>query len=336
MTPRCVRENGEPSQPLFACYAKLMDRLECMEAFVASIDQGSLSRAAHVLGRSITAISRAITALEDRLGTTLLIRTTRTLKLTDDGDRYLVVCRRVLADLALAEQRTSGAAEAPRGLLTVTAPVMFGALHVRPVVDAFLAAYPDVRVRLLLLDRVVNVLDEGVDAAVRIAHLPDSALVATSVGVVRRRVCASPAYLARPGKPTVPQDLAAHRCINFTALTPSDRWTFGPGPEGGRAKQVKVDAVLTVNTAEAAIASAIAGQGVTCALSYQVAEALRSGALTTLLMPYAPAPLPVHLVSVARTTASAKVRAFVDLATPALRAALGAPARAKRRTNGGG
>jgi DNA-binding transcriptional LysR family regulator len=204
---------------------------------------------------------------------------------------------------------------------------MFGALHVRPVVDAYLEAYPEIRARLLLLDRVINVLDEGVDAAVRIAHLPDSALVATAVGVTSRVVCASPAYLARHGKPREPRELAEHRCISFNALTPSETWTFGPGPEGGRAKQVKVEPVLTVNTAEAAIASALQGQGITCALSYQVAAPLRAGTLTALLTAYEPDPLPVHLVSAARAAMSAKVRTFVELATPALRAALATPSQ---------
>jgi DNA-binding transcriptional LysR family regulator len=306
-----------------------MDRLDCMEAFVTSVDQGSLSRAAHTLGRSVAAISRAISALEDRLGATLLVRTTRALKLTDAGDRYLGVCRRVLAEIADAEQRAGSVGEAPHGVLTITAPVMFGTLHVRPIVDAYLSAHPDVRVRLLLLDRVVNLLDEGVDAAVRIAHLPDSALVATAVGAVRRVVCASPAYLARHGKPSDPRALARHRCIVCTALTPSGTWTFGAGPEGGRAKQVKIEPVLSVNTAEAAIASAIAGLGVTCALSYQVAASLRAGTLTKLLGAYEPDSFPVHLVTAARAATSAKVRAFVELATPALRAALGEKGRAR-------
>lgn len=308
-----------------------MDRFECMEAFVASIDHGSLSRAASALGRSITTVSRAISALEERLGATLLIRTTRTLKLTDAGDRYLAACRKVLAELADAEQRAGSGVEPPHGVLTVTAPTMFGALHVRPIVDGYLAAYPDVRVRLLLLDRVVSVLDEGVDVAIRIAHLPDSSLVATAVGSVRRVVCASPAYLARHGKPGEPRALGEHRCISFTALTPTETWTFGPGPEGGRAKQVKVEPVLTVNTAEAAIGSAIAGQGVTCALSYQVAAPLRAEALTAILTAYEPPPLPVHIVSVARAVTSAKVGTFVDLAASALRAALGDARRARGR-----
>jgi DNA-binding transcriptional LysR family regulator len=203
--------------------------------------------------------------------------------------------------------------------------VMFGALHVRPVVDAYLDGYPDARARLLLLDRLVDVVDEGIDVAVRIAHLPDSALVASAVGVVRRVVCASPRYLARRGRPADPSDLAGHRCISFSAMTPGDTWSFGAGPEGGRARHVKVRPNLTVNTADAAIASAIAGQGVTCALSYQVAAAIRAGALVRLLAAFEPEPLPVHLVYPAGSTTTAKVRAFAELAIPRLRAVLLAP-----------
>lgn len=190
-----------------------MDRIDCMQAFVASIDHGSLSRAAHALGRSITAVSRAVGALEERLGATLLIRTTRTLKLTDAGDRYLPVCRTVLAELAEAELCAGGALDA---------------------------------------------------------------------------------YLARRGTPAAPRALAKHRCISFTALTPTDTWTFASGPEGGRAKHVKVEPVLTVNTAEAAIASAIAGQGVTCALSYQIAAPLRAETLTAILTAYETPPRPLR------------------------------------------
>ena len=177
----------------------------------------------------------------------------------------------------------------------------------------------------------MNVVDEGIDVAIRIAHLPDSALVATSLGTVRRIVCASPDYVARHGRPSEPRGLAEHRCIGFTALTPSESWTFAPGPDGGRAVAVKVKPVLTVNTAEGAIGSAVAGQGITCALSYQVAEQLRAGTLVPLLVPFEPAPWPVHLVYPARSTASAKVRAFVEMATPALRRALGERSKTRRR-----
>ncbi len=308
-----------------------MDRLQAMEAFVLAVDQGSLSSAARTLGVSPAAVTRAVASLEARVGAQLLRRTTRSLALTEVGERYLAVTRRVLAELAEAERSARGALDAPQGLLTVTAPVMFGALHVRPVVDAFLAAHAEVRVRLLLLDRVVHVIDEGIDVAIRIAHLPDSALVARKLGEVRRVVCASPSYLARHGRPSVPHELAAHRCISFTALTPSQTWSFGSGPDGGRAKQVALRPVLSVNTAEAAIGAAIDGVGVTCALSYQVAAALREGTLVSLLTPYALEPLPVHLVHPAGATTAAKVRAFVDLALPRIKAAM---AHAPRATAG--
>lgn len=307
-----------------------MDRLDAMEAFVVTVDRGSLSGAARSLGRSAASVTRAVAWLEERLGVQLLRRTTRSLKLTEAGERHLAVCRRVLAELAEAEKNAGGALDEPRGCLTVTAPVMFGALHVRPVLDELLATHGELRARLFLLDRVVNVVDEGIDAAVRIAHLPDSALVATSLGIVRRVVCASPSYLARHGRPTEPRDLATHRCIAFASLTPSDAWTFAPGPGGGRAKQVKVAPFLTVNTAEAAIGSAIDGHGVTCALSYQVAAAIGSGALVPLLASFEPEPVPVHLVFPAGSTRAAKVRAFVELAVPRLRARLAERPRGAR------
>jgi DNA-binding transcriptional LysR family regulator len=275
-----------------------------------------------------------VASLEARVGAELLRRTTRSLKLTEAGERYLAVARRVLADLAEAETNTSASVASPRGLLTVTAPVTFGTLHVRPVLGAYLARYPEVRARLLLLDRVVNVIDEGIDVAVRIAHLPDSALVATPVGEVRRVVCASPAYLAAHGTPRDPADLGGHRCIAFTSLTPSDVWTF-TGSEGRRLRQVRVQPVMAVNLAEAAIGAAADGIGVTCALSYQVAESLRDGTLVAILEPFAPSPLPVHLVYPAASATTAKVRGFLDVATPALRAALGTAAgpRRGRRAN---
>jgi DNA-binding transcriptional LysR family regulator len=309
-----------------------MDRFDELQAFVTAADAGSLSAAARKLGRSAPSVTRAVASLEARVGATLLRRTTRSLKLTEAGERYLAVARRVLADLAEAETSTNASVASPRGWLTLTAPVTFGALHVRPVVGAFLARFPEVRVRLMLLDRVVHVIDEGVDVAVRIAHLPDSALVATPVGDVRRVVCASPAYLAAHGTPRDPAELGSHRCIAFTSLTPSDVWTFAGG-QGGRSRQVRVQPVLAVNLAEAAIGAAVDGVGITCALSYQVARPLRDGTLVALLEPFAPAPLPVHLVYPAASASTAKVRAFLDVATPALRAALdtGAGARRGRR-----
>jgi DNA-binding transcriptional LysR family regulator len=299
-----------------------MDRLDALRAFVVAVDRGSLSAAARALGRSPASITRAVASLEDRLRTALLQRTTRSLKLTEAGERYVVVARRVLADLDEAEKTTGEGSAEPHGVLTVTAPLAFGSLHVRPIVDAFLAAHESVRARLLLLDRVVSIVDEGIDVAVRIAHLPDSALVATGVGAVRRVVVASPDYLARFGRPKDPAALAAHRCIASVAITPTDVWTFGTRKGSRREKRVRVSPILTVNVADAAIRSAVSGIGVTCALSYQVAEHLASGALVRVLSQYEPPPLPVHVVYPATSARTAKVRAFVELAAPRLRAVL--------------
>jgi DNA-binding transcriptional LysR family regulator len=299
-----------------------MDRLDALRAFVVSVDRGSLSAAARLLGRSPASVTRAITSVEERLGTPLLRRTTRSLKLTEAGESYIVVARRVLADLDEAE-KTAGAGNAePTGSLTVTAPVAFGSIHVRPIVDDYLAAHTEVRARLLLLDRVVQIVDEGVDVAVRIAHLPDSALIATLVGAVRRLVVANPDYVARHGRPKTPRDLAAHRCIASTAITPNDSWTFVAREKDGRAKQVRINPILSVNVTDAAIRSTVGGAGITCALSYQVAEHLASGALVRLLAGFEPPPLPVHLVYPATSARTAKVRAFVEMATPRLRSLL--------------
>jgi DNA-binding transcriptional LysR family regulator len=298
-----------------------MDRFDSLRAFVVAVDRGSLSAAARSLGRSPASITRAIASIEERVGASLLRRTTRSLKLTEAGERYLGVARRVLADLDEAEKNAGSATAEPHGLLTVTAPLAFGSLHVRPILDAYLAAHADVRARFVLLDRVVSVVEEGIDVAVRIEHLPDSALVATAVGTVRRVVVASPEYLARRGRPRAPSDLPGHRCIASTAVTPNDTWTFGARAGGERAKQVRVTPTLSVNVADAAIRAAASGVGITCALSYQVAEHLGSGALVRLLQGFEP-PLPVHLAYPATSARTAKVRAFVEMAAPRLRAVL--------------
>ncbi len=299
-----------------------MDRIDAMIAFVATADAGGFSAAARKLGRSPASITRAVAFLEERTGAELMRRTTRVVKLTEAGERYLASCRRILAELADAEAADSGERATPRGVLTVTAPAMFGRMHVRPIVDAFLEAQRDVQVRLLLLDRVVSLIDEGVDVAIRIAHLPDSALRAVKVGDVRSVVCASPSYLA--GKPKIksPVDLAAHECVSFSQLSASDHWTFGGG-SGKPTTRVKVHPRLTVNSADAAIASARAGARRSRGRSpYQVADELREGALVVLLAKFEPRPLPVHVVYPAANAETAKVRAFLDLVVPTLRAAM--------------
>jgi DNA-binding transcriptional LysR family regulator len=296
-----------------------MDRLDAMTAFVLAADAGGLSAAARKLGLSPAAVTRAVASLEQHVGAELLRRTTRRVTLTEAGERYLGVCRRVLAEIAEAEQAAKTGASALKGTLTVTAPAAFGARHVRPILDEYLGAHPDVRGRLLLLDRVVDLLEEGVDAAVRIASMPDSSLVATKVGFVRRVVCASPAYCERRGRPTDPSNLSRHACVAFTPVTPGETWTFAKGPSGKGARHVKVRPYLTVNHAEAAIGSALEGHGIACVLSYQVSRELADGRLVRLLADFEPDPVPVYLVQPAGSVAIARVRAFVELAVPRLR-----------------
>lgn len=298
-----------------------MDRIDAMNAFVAVVDAGGFSSAARQLGRSAASMTRAVAFLEDRLGVQLFQRTTRTVKLTETGERYLADCRRILGDLNESERLAAGERASPKGILSITAPATFGRLHVRPIVDSFLDAHADVQARLFLLDRVVNVVDEGIDVAIRIANLPDSSLVAVAVGEVRRVVCASPDYLARRKGPKAPTDLTDHACIAFSQVGSSDTWPFASGP-GGKTRHVKIRPRLTVNSADAAIGSALDGRGVTCVLSYQVEDELRKGRLVRLLKPFEEPPLPVHVVYLASRAAAAKVRAFVDHAVPILRGVL--------------
>jgi DNA-binding transcriptional LysR family regulator len=298
-----------------------MDRLDAMVALVAAVDEGGLSAAARRLRRSPAAMTRAIAFLEDRVGARLLDRTTRRMRLTDAGQRFLPTCRRVLEELEQAEIRlASEPAAAPRGLLAVTAPTLFGALKVRPHVDAVLDQHREVQVRLFLTDRVVNLLEEGVDVAVRLGSLPDSSLIAVKVGEVRRIVCASPRYLARASPIRVPADLSAQTCIAFSQAAGEEVWRFGPGLHGS--PQVRINPRLAVNGAEPALASAVEGRGVTRVLSYQAETHLIRQQLVRLLIEYEPPPLPVHVVCRQGLFSTAKVRAFLDLIVPKLRASL--------------
>ncbi|CAN7619577.1 LysR family transcriptional regulator [Bosea sp. LjRoot90] len=297
-----------------------MDRLEAMRVFVSALDEGSLAGAGRRLGRSAPAVTRAINALEGHVGARLLDRSTRMIRLTEAGERYAAACRRVLVDLEEAELQAAGERAAPRGLLTLTAPVVAGTRLLRPLVDAFLDEQPEVQVRMLLLDRVVSLLDEGVDLALRIAHLPDSSLIALRIGSVRQIVCAAPSYLAKHGVPQEPGDLAGHRCIAQIHPLAGELWTFPPISEGGRPRQVRVKPRLMVSSVEAAIASAVDGHGLVRPLCYQVADEVRSGRLKLVLTDCEPELLPVHLVAPEGRLSVAKVRAFADFALPRLKA----------------
>ncbi|MFG1421613.1 LysR family transcriptional regulator [Roseixanthobacter liquoris] len=295
-----------------------MDRIDAMRVFVTVLDEGSLAGAGRRLGHSPAAVTRAIAFLEAHVGVQLLHRTTRSLRLSEAGARYASACRRMLTDLEEADMLAAGERAAPRGTLTLTAPLVSGAKVLRPILDAFLDAQPAVRARLLLLDRSVNLVDEGVDVALRIAHLPDSSLIAVKIGEVRRVLCAAPAYLAQHPAIAQPADLAAQRSIAMTSFG-QDSWTFaGTGAAG---QTVQIAPRLIVNSVEAAIGSALEGHGVTRVLSYQVAEHVRAGRLAIVLAPHEPPPLPVHLITPEGRLSAPKVRAFVDFAVPRLKTA---------------
>ena len=293
-----------------------MSRLESMSVLVAVVDAGSLSAAARHLGMPLATVSRKVAELESHLNTRLLHRTTRQLSLTEAGSSYVAACRRILEDIGEAERAASGEYAAPKGELVLTAPIVFGRLHVVPVVAEFLAHYPEIDVNLILTDRVVHLMDEHVDIAVRIGELPDSSFMAKKVGAVRRVVCASPAYLARHGVPLQPDELASHECISFEVLASMRAWSFG----SGKAEQsVPIHSRFTVNTAEAAISAAVLGVGLTRVLSYQVADALHDGKLQVVLENFESAPLPINLVHKGQGPVPLKLRAFLDFVTPRLR-----------------
>lgn len=306
-----------------------MDRFAAMSTLLAVVEAGSLSAGARRLGMPLATVSRRMAELEAHLGIRLFHRSSRRIALTEAGRSYALACRRILEELSEAERTASGEYVAPKGELIVTAPVVFGRLHVLPVLVEFLQAYPEIDVRLILADRVIDLFDDQVDVAVRIAALPDSSLVATGLGTIRRIVCASPTYLAERGTPERPDDLAGHDCITFAGLTPANLWTFRAG---SAEEEVQVRSRLVVTTAEAAVDAALAGVGLTRVLSYQAEQAVRTGALAVVLEAFEPPPSPVQLVHRGGRILPLKLRAFLDFATPRLRralakvAAMGAPA----------
>lgn len=293
-----------------------MDRLEAMSVFVAAVEGGSLSAAGRKLGMPLATVSRKLSDLETHLRARLLHRSTRKLALTEAGRDYYASCKRILEDVGEAERDASGEYSEPRGELTVAAPIVFGRLHLLPVIAQFLQAYPQVDVRLVQGDRISNLVEEHLDLALRIGVLPDSSLTATALGRVRRVCCASPGYLARRGVPSQPEDLGGHDCVSFASLDAADHWRFA---KAGDDRIVKVNPRLLVNTAEAAIDAAIAGVGITRVLSYQVAAPIREGRLQRLLSAHEAEPMPVHLLFDGRRRLPLKLRAFVDFATPRLR-----------------
>lgn len=298
-----------------------MDRLEAMSMLLTVAEKGSLSAAGRVLHVPLATLSRKISDLEALLGARLLIRTTRKLTLTDAGIAYVAAARRILDQVEDAEREAAGEFTAPKGELVMTAPIMFGRLHVLPVVADFLATFPEINIRLILADRNVDLVGDHVDMAVRIGKLPDSSMVATQIGVMRTVTCASPPLLAGHGIPQKPEDLLRFPCVTVDAPMPSLAWRF-QGPRAGATLDIPILPRLTVTTAEAAAQAAIRNVGVTRLLRYQVAEALERGELQIILEAYELETAPVHLVHASRGQMPLKMRRFLDFAAPRLKQVL--------------
>jgi DNA-binding transcriptional LysR family regulator len=293
-----------------------LDRLDAMSVLLSAVENGSLSKASRKLGLPLATVSRKVAELEKHLNASLLIRSAKGLELTPAGRSYVTAARAILEELTQAERAAAGEYTKPKGDLAVTAPTMFGRLHVLPVVTRFLSAFPEVAVGLVLTDRIAHFVDDQIDVALRIGALPDSSLIAVRLGATRRMVCASPAYLAAHGTPRTPDDLAGHDCITYAGFMSPDVWTFF---KDKTAVAVPVHARLVVGSAEAACDAACAGIGITSAFAYHFQTALEREALTTLLDEFQPAPLPVNLVYTANRFLPIKVRAFLDLAAPRLK-----------------
>lgn len=293
-----------------------MDRFESMAAFVAVIEAGGFSAASRKLNMPLATVSRKVSELEDFLKVSLINRSTRKITLTGGGQPYYETCRRLLDELSEAERAAAGEYRAPRGELIITAPIVFGRMHLTPVVVEFLKAYPEVGVRLMLVDRIVNLTEEQVDLAVRISELPDSSMVAVRVGTIRNVICASPGYLALRGTPRHPGEIAGHDCVTRTTLTIPDAWPFRVGKA---MKTIPVRPRLAVTTAEAAIEAAIAGAGLTRVFCYQIAKAEKEGQLTTVLREFEPDPFPLSFAYASSRLLPLKLRAFVDYAVPRLK-----------------
>ncbi|QUS38188.1 LysR family transcriptional regulator [Tardiphaga alba] len=290
-----------------------MDRWQAMRIFVKVAETGSFAESARSLHMSAPAVTRAVAGLEETIGTRLFVRTTRSVKLTEGGARYFEDCRRILNEISEAEAAAAGSYAKPSGTLTVTAPLMFGQLHVLPIVTEYLDAYPTMAGKTLFVDRSVNIVEEGIDVAIRIGNLPDSGLMAIKVGTVRRVICGAPSYLAEKGIPIEPGDLKSHRIVASTSAWASPEWRFA-GDE-----RVTIQPVLQCNTNAAAISTAISGWGLTRVLHYQIGQALLDGSLKIVLSDYEEPPLPIYVIYPEGRHVPAKVRAFTDMAVARLR-----------------
>lgn len=286
-----------------------------MQVFVQIVESGSLTGAADALNVSLPSVVRSLAALERAVGVRLLNRTTRRSSLSDEGREYYERCRRVLSEVEAADAALSARRVEPKGRLRLTAPVMYGRMHVAPVVTEFAAKYPAVEVELLLLDRIVDLVEEGIDAAIRIARLPESSLVAIRVGETRRVLCAAPAYLRRAGTPQTPADLANHRCILFTGLTSDIEWSFG----GEAPMRVPIRPVLRTNQFDVALDAVLQGLGCGQFLCYQVEALMAKRKLQRILATFEPLPVPIQIVYPHARLLSPNVRAFVDIAVARLR-----------------
>ena len=294
-----------------------MDRFHSIQVFVKVAECGGFAAAARNLAMSPPAVTRAVAMLEDRLGTRLFLRTTRSVRLTESGERFLQDGRRILLELEEAEEAAVGSHAAPRGELNITGPVLFGRMFVTPILGDFLDLYPLVRARTLFVDRVVNLMDEGLDVAIRIGDLPDSSLIAVRAGTVRRIMFASPEYIKKHGLPQRPEDLSSHRLIQSLAMGASLEWPF---QENGKSFSVRAEPRLRMNTNDAVIELAVRGWGLSRLLSYQIAPYLAEGRLQTVLSEFELPPLPIHVVHQEGRMVSAKVRSFVDFMVERLRA----------------
>ena len=304
-----------------------MDRLDAMSTVVAVAEAGSLSAAARQLKAPLATVSRKVSDLESHLGTKLFIRTSRKVGLTDAGTSYVAAAKRILADVNEAERAASGEYAAPTGELVVTAPVGLGRVHLIPILTDFFSAYPDIDVRLVLADRVMNLADDHIDVALRVGALPDSSLIAIRVGGVRRVLCASPDYLSRRGTPKSLDELAAHDCISNSVFLASDTWRF---LKDGAEVSIPIRSRLVVSHIETACDAASAGIGIAAMMSYHAAAALADGTLTTVLDEFQPPGFPVHLVYAAGRFLPIKLRAFLDFTAPRLKARLQTGAEAVR------